>query len=34
MCKYADRGEVSYRVCPLGGQCERCAFAQMIEDLS
>ncbi|GEM_PF-3136521 len=31
-CKYMDTGEISYRICPLGGHCERCAFAQRIED--
>jgi hypothetical protein len=33
-CKYMGTGEVSFRMCPRGGHCERCAFAQMIEDLS
>ncbi len=33
MCKYVSQGEVSFRLCPMAGRCERCAFAQRIEDL-
>ena len=33
-CRFEETGDVSYRLCPRGGHCERCAFAQMIEDRS
>ena len=32
LCKYMVEGEVSFRMCARGHHCERCAFAQMIED--
>ncbi|GAI11547.1 unnamed protein product [marine sediment metagenome] len=32
LCRYAFKGDVSYRVCTRLFQCATCEFAQMMED--
>lgn len=32
VCRYALKGEISYRLCTHGFQCGSCEFAQMVDD--